>query len=142
MSIIKELQELEPRHYVVGVVTVMLLAGPGFLVIFLYRPTLIVSLDIFKLMVASGALTLPLAAVNFFAAWSLWSEDDSIDVDGVWVLDSALTTLLLYIALYAAYLQQLPFKQFTLLAMAFEVMLLVGCTANGFWRKRKKVASN
>ena len=75
MSLIDDARKLEPSDFAIGIGFFVGVVAPGFLTLFLYKPALVTSLDILKLLLFSTAITLPIVIINFIFVAMLYDED-------------------------------------------------------------------
>jgi hypothetical protein len=115
MSLLSEIQSLKRHHISLGLMTFVGVVAPGFLMIFHFRPALVVQCDAIKLLLLSVALTLPVIVLNYFLAWfsapHLWHKKGTSDIELVLFLSLLGAVPTLYGALFSAYLFHLTFRQ-------------------------------
>jgi len=112
MSPIDEAKKLQPSDIALGLGVLLAVIAPGFLTLYLYRPTLVESLDTFKLILFSISLTLPFVVLNFFAHdMSADSNSEKTFAGSILINAMAGTSLVLYMALLISFLFQLTFRQ-------------------------------
>jgi hypothetical protein len=124
---LKDLKELNQKHYMLLICSVLALFGPGFLCLFFYKGSLILSLDIFKLLLLSGSLSLPVIVLNYAGivyAFSVEKEEDKAAPAVTWGMSTTFSAGILYIGLYVAYFIGLDFRHFTYVLLGLE---------GGFW---------
>lgn len=128
---LSELKDVGEKFYLVVSVTIFAILSPGFLVVLYYKPSLIESVDIFKLLLASTSLTLPLAIITFLLValpMAIAVDDEhTTEVAGIWAISAFITAVILYVALYAAYLLALPFRLFTYIVLGLDSAVAVLC---------------
>lgn len=128
---LRELKDVGEKFYLVVGVTIFAVLSPGFLVVLYYKPSLIESVDIFKLLFASTSLTLPLAIITFLLV-SLpmaiaVNDDHTTEISGIWLISAFVTAIILYLSLYAAYLLVLPFRRFTYIVLGLDSVVAIFC---------------
>jgi disulfide bond formation protein DsbB len=112
MSLIDEWRKLDPSDFALALGVLLAVIAPGFLTLYLYRPSLVESLDTFKLILFSISLTLPFVVLNFFAfELSADSNPDRASPGSILTTAMAGTSLVLYVALLISFLFQLTFRQ-------------------------------
>lgn len=136
MSLVDEVRKLEPADFALAVGVFIAIVAPGFLTIYLYKPELVSSLDTFKLLVFSSAITLPVVVANFAAAAYLANEDSPPNFADISMQALASGCVVLYISLILSYLLTLTFR-FHLGVLAFiEVLFFLAA----YLGNRKKIA--
>jgi hypothetical protein len=125
MSIIDEARKLDRSHIVFVVGAFISVVAPGFLTIYLYKPALVGSLDTFKLLVFSAALTLPIVILNYFAAVQLSPSKDKDHQVSSLILAMAMTCVVFYLALIISYFALLTFKSYIATVTALQVLLFL-----------------
>lgn len=133
----KELKEFEARHYAVAVSTLLASIGPGLLCIYHYRPELITALDAFKLILLSAGLALPVCGANFLVGAATSEEKDDAAI--IWLSSTSVTSAILYLSMYIAYLAAMPFRKFTYTVLALEILLVIETLIEAIisWRKKQ-----
>lgn len=143
---LKELAHLKQKHYVVLTATILALFGPGFLCLFHFKNNLISSLDIVKLLILSISITLPLIILNFlvitFALVVITDNTPDEPIEIIWAMAALLTAAVLYIGLYASFIWNLPFRQFTFVLIWIEVVIIAISVCIAVWKHCKKINSN
>lgn len=119
------LLNLKWKHYAIALLTALVLVGPGFLIIAKYHPDYLVGLDVFKLMILAGALTLPIAIMNAglltVTQFDDRPQDAGENMDSVWMISAFGTIAVFYSALWIAYSYSLSFKQMVYAGTCLEV---------------------
>ena len=67
MSIAEDLKKVSANEIAFAITGFLSSVAPGFLILYLFKPSLVVSLDSFKLVLFALALTLPVISINFLA---------------------------------------------------------------------------
>jgi len=127
---LKELKELETKHYIIAIATFSALFSPGLLCLFHYKNNLFSSLDIIKLITLSISLSLPLLIFNYMIFFFPITEIDTkynnkSGILFVWIFASFLTTIILNIGLYVSFIFHLTFRQFTYVLVIIEIPLIL-----------------
>lgn len=126
MPIIEELKNVKPTHFIYAMMAFVSIFASGFLTLYLYKPNLLIELDIFKFMFFSISLTMPIVFLNFFSITSFHSESNSgiSAVSPQQVLFAALTTtaFTLFSTLFCSYLLHTNFKVFLLIFFVIELL--------------------
>lgn len=113
MSLIDEWKKLDPSDFTLGFGVLMAVIAPGFLTLYLYRPALVESLDILKLILFSVSLTLPFVVLNFFANdIAAGSSLEEVSPGSRLTNAMAGTSLVLYMALLISFLFLFTFRQY------------------------------
>src|SRR5437667_12266340 len=111
MSLIDEVRKLDPSDIALGLGVLLAVIAPGFLTLYLYNPSLVESLDTFKLILFSISLTLPFVVLNFFAHdLSADSNPEKASPGLILTYAMAGTSFVLYMALLISFLFQLTFR--------------------------------
>lgn len=141
LNSLKELKDVKPLHYALGLSTIMATIAPGFLCLMLFKPALIQSLDVIKIIIASFSLTMPLTVMNFvfLIGFDIFDKKDANDImTKLWTLTSFLSSVVLYLGLYFAYLCNMSFRNFAFLTLFIETaVLLVGHIMRKSHKKEK-----
>lgn len=138
---LKELIEFEEKHYLTSLMTALASICPGFLTIYLFHPELVGSLDIFKLLIFSASIGLPIVVLNSFL---IMLSIDSLNENPfalIWTFGASITVCVYYISLYFSYAYSLSFRHYTYIVIAFEVIAYLLCMIVGVVNK-KKISSN
>ena len=112
-------------HFTIGFIS---LVSPGFLTLFLFKPELIQSLDILKILTFSVSITLPIVCWNSFFASQMCmarKKDDQYIRKAMAITSPFMTALVIYCLLYLAYLTSWPFKTFTISVVVVELLLTI-----------------
>lgn len=113
MNIISEFEKLKGKHFLMGLIGFLGTIGPGFLIIFHYRPELVERYDIGKLLVFASALTLPFLFANVMAYILLVSKIETkvSHADGL-IYGALFSTFYLNLSLAFAYFSEWGFRHF------------------------------
>jgi hypothetical protein len=115
MSLINDVKKLEASEIALWVSGFLATISPGFLMLYLFKPELVSSLDVVKLIIFSAALGLPIFAVNLFIdAQFPWKKSigEEEEVALLTILVAIHTILASYGALLTASLFHLSFHWF------------------------------
>lgn len=142
MGWITEVRKIELDTITNSVLVFLGVIAPGFLVLYLYKPELIETLDIAKLVIFSSALTLPLLVINVMVLMFVFVRpDDNFDekqMDYI-IGGTAINILVYYGAIVAAYEKDWPFLKFLgRLAISEVVVILFFVTVGYFVYLNKK----
>jgi hypothetical protein len=96
---------------------------PGFLIIFLYKPELISSLDSLKLWLFSISLCLPVVLINY-GVLGIFADDRVDRTEGL-VASLIITALVLYAGVLVGYLFDFSFKEFLIALLVMELIGLI-----------------
>jgi hypothetical protein len=130
MGLISEIRKLEYKHIWLCISVFLGTVSPGFLIIFHFKPELIATCDIFKLLVFSLALALPLLPVNSVAIAFLYdrlpNDYENETAKNVDITRGALglNAAVLYFSLLVCYFWSLNFKHLFWLVVGLEIFLL------------------
>ncbi|MGO2147280.1 hypothetical protein [Halomonas sp.] len=101
------------------------LLAPGFLIIFLYKPELVIALDATKLILFSLALSGPVFAINLVFVRSTSKSEETMRGLVSSVVALLLTTTVLYVSLFLTYFLKLQFLSMVLLAGAIQLCIIL-----------------
>lgn len=139
MSFIEDIQKVKTDHLFTTILSFVSIISPGVLILFMYKPELIYQFDIFKILLLSLSITMPLLTLNFFAlaSMSYYGEmDQPRYIKGAMLFTAIIFNYLLLIA----YLRgPFTFKQFVLNIIFNEIGLLA---ISWFICKRKNKSSD
>jgi hypothetical protein len=116
-----ELKSLKAVYFLWVVLTFLAVIGPGFLILFQFKPQIVASYDIVKLLVFASALTMPLLFINALIIVFVNPRAEAPEVETTFAGTLAGTAVSLYLATLGCYLLHLRFWQFILLVTAFEL---------------------
>jgi len=132
MSWPSEILKLEYKNIWLCISVFLGTVAPGFLTVFQFKPDLVGQYDVFKLLIFSLALTLPLLSFNSLPASFLYDRlpDDyenetakNVDITRGALL---LNAIVLYFSLLVCHFASLKFKWFLAIIAALEFLLLIG----------------
>lgn len=136
MSIVDDFKKLEPSDFAITFGLFVSVIAPGFLTIFLFKPELVASLDTFKLLVFSSALTLPIVALNYIAIGVNQDASNSDRHIEAFLFSMLITCSIMYVALLISYFGMTSFKVH--LGMIAIVQLVVLVISYFVGKKAKK----
>lgn len=121
MSLVEEIKKLEGLDVGLYLGAFLATIGPGFLLIFMYKPELIESLDTVKVILFSASIGFPLFALNAFITLVLSKKNEEIDFHDAGLTSGTITSIAFYTTLLTAYYLSPSTKEFipTLLAINF-----------------------
>lgn len=132
MSWISETRKLEYKHIWLCISFFLGTVAPGFLTIFHFKPELVDRYDIFKLLIFSLALTLPLLPINAVTTAFLYDRlpDDyeNETAKNVDITKGALSlnAVVSYLSLLICYFGSLNFRHFFWIIVVSEIVMLLG----------------
>ena len=137
MSIVSELREFKIGDVILCVVVFLATVAPGFLILYLYKNPLMKELDILKLLLFSGSLTLPgfLLNVLFVATATINARDWSLKGDIA--IGSTLSFFAYYIIIAIAYFWGLTFHFFIFAMIGIEA-IVGSCSLVMYIRDKEK----
>ena len=121
---LEQIKTLTIDQIVGGIFALVGALCPGFLIVYVFKPELISSLETIKLIIFSISLTLPIIILNIAIIARLESQnsqDEDYEIVGKSLL---LSSILFYPVLLLAYLMSLNFK-FFLLSLVLSQILIV-----------------
>ena len=128
MSLISDLQKIEAKHTIIYLVLFLANLSPGFLVLYIYKPSLIAEYDIFKLILFSLSLTSPvflldlLLVMGFMQALNTKRE---IEIGLATFLAAFVTFTSYYISILLVYFLKLKFIWFISILICLEILILI-----------------
>lgn len=126
MGLIDEVKSFDIKHMLNVVAAFVGIIAPGFLIIYLFRPELIISLDVAKIVLFSSSLTMPVLVANYLLVnWTILNKSSSTNGGR---LSVAMTVNMgaYCFSILITYLLALQFKGFLgCLLMANAIILLV-----------------
>ena len=124
---LKEITELTWKQTIGGVFCFLGTIAPGFLILYLYKPDLIESLETMKLIIFSLSLTLPLFFINIVGLSVIDKELEKQQRHFEFaVVAMFFCSVAAYPAILTAYLQNLPFKAFLVALLIWQVVVWLG----------------
>jgi hypothetical protein len=105
----------------------------GFLVVFQFKPDLVIELDVLKLILLGSALTLPLFMFTTYVSFVVARARDA-GIMGHLLMGSMLTFATIYGPLMLSYVFHLSFRAFVVMILALQALL--GLIALGAVRMR------
>lgn len=134
MGIFDDIKKMSANDVAFAVTGFLSAVAPGFLTLYLFKPSLIVSLDNFKLILFALALTLPVIAANFFAIAAAHpfltkgaQSQIPTDTDRAQALISAmsLSIFVLYPSIALVFWLGLSFRIFLVTVAAWQLVVLL-----------------
>ncbi len=131
MSILQDLNKLEPKAYITLII-LLLLAVPGFGIIFIFNEQLFLSLDIFKLGVLSVMFGLSSFAILYYPVYLGFTDHPSYpsykkpDLQNTILTDAAFSFSLLTFWLIIAYYFNQTFKTYFSEVIITELIIAGG----------------
>lgn len=127
MSLVDEMRKLDKFHVFMGLVLFASVIAPGFIVIGMFRPALLVSLDCIKLLLLASSFSVPVLLLNGLVLIPMVAPASAVpDHADVFKWAAIVSAAEQYALLYVTYLLHLQFRTLTvLLAIATCVGLLL-----------------
>ena len=97
--------------------------APGFLLIYLYKPELLSSLDTLKVIFFSLSLSLPIIIVNLFLQFNILDEDG--EEFEIAVISLFMSSLVSYPSILISYLFLLSFKEFLIVLAIAQIVVFI-----------------
>ncbi len=138
MTILNDIKSIRGNELLMFVLLFIATLGPGFLVIYQYKPDIAKEYDILKLLLFSGAITVPIFAWNTSLAsiWQYASERQISISDNVYE-GSIVTTVIFYPLLFAAHCRGWTFLRFACWLIGFVCVVTAVAFALVVWKARK-----
>ena len=128
---LKDIINSEPPILLVYFILIFSALCPGVLVIYYFNPSLLLSIDIFKVILFTVALFLPFLVINFFVGFfgffSLLSKNPSYKLKPINMafIPCLYSMFIMYFSLIICYLFNLSFKGFLLCSFICEFIISV-----------------
>lgn len=121
---LEEIKSLSWNQTLGAIFAFLGLIAPGFLLLYLFKPELISSLETIKVLLFSLSLCMPLFVFNLAIAFTIekHGEEDPFHVSAIALYMSSVAA---YVAILFSYLANLTFKQFLLAILATEIIVLI-----------------
>jgi hypothetical protein len=132
MNWISEIRKLEYKHIWLCFSIFMGTISAGFLIVFHFKPELVEKYDVFKLLVLSLALTLPLLPINAVITGFLYHRlPDDYENEMAKNVDMTkgalgLNAVVIYFSLLICYYWSFNFKRFFWIVAGLEILMLFG----------------
>jgi len=119
---LSDLDKIDRSKVAFGLLGFLATVGPGFLIVYLFKPELIEKLDIVKLTIFSCALTTPLLMTNVLANIVIQSKENN-EGEIASVMGTAFASHIIssYSAIFLAYWFHWEFLRFVWWALGFSV---------------------
>lgn len=132
-NIIEDIKKLESYHLIVGILGFVSIVAPGVCVICLFKPSLIMELDVFKLLLLSASITTPVLTLNFFIVAVHTTQRNNTGPSSliVWHKASHLLVALIilsivcYPVLLVTYFYGLSLKTFVISFILLDMLMLL-----------------
>jgi hypothetical protein len=127
MDIIDQAKKLEAQHFVMSILGFVGVISPGFLILFIFKRDLFISLDVLKLILLSVSLSLPIVWCNFslWAALSGDSEGAKSGTAGTLVMALLISSVVVYLPLVVTFLWGLGLHTYVWILVVLEIILAV-----------------
>ena len=136
---LKEITELTWKQTIGGVFCFLGAIAPGFMILYLYKPELIESLETIKLVIFSLSISLPLFFTNMFGLSAIDKElekkKSSFEFAAIAMFLCFATS---YPAILYAYLNKLSFEAFLVSILISQVVVWVGVFTTTFPDRLRK----
>lgn len=132
MNWVSEIRKLEYKHIWLCISIFMGTIGAGFLIVFHFKPELVEKYDVFKLVVLSLALTLPLLPINAVITGFLYDrlpddyENETAKNVDITKGTLGLNAVVIYFSLLICYFWSFNFKWFFWIVLGLEILMLFG----------------
>lgn len=145
MDLITEMKKIKAKEILLYCTFFLSTLAPGFLLIYQYKPKLVMEYSILKLVLFSASLTLPVLFLNYIfvaaaaRAAHLISLADKEKEFEVQIFVSCLVTFLsYYIVILAAYFFSLKFTIFIAIMLGLEFIVVACCNLIVYLAERKQ----
>ena len=124
MTLHDEFKKFSPADFALIVCIFLSIFAPGFLTLYLYKPTLIQTLDTSKVLLFSLSLALPLFAINTIILMLSSKETTPYSLKEISFLGGIIAIFSFYPSLLIAFFQKLPFSDFLITLTILELLWL------------------
>lgn len=127
MSVLDQLKNLTPWDITAVLGSFLATIAPGFLIIHLFNPELIIQLEVMKLFLFSAAITLPLIAINSFVLlifgiqFGIWSKG-IVTRQHLLLCQIIWAFLTLYFAIFIAYIFNCGIREFICVTALVDIV--------------------
>lgn len=127
MDMVDQIKKLDMSIVGVGLFSFIATIGPGLLLIFLYDKELVVSLDVIKLSLLSGAITLPIIFANIIGVAIIAGAEGrkKLKREDEWFFAVLWTIFCLYGPILISCFSPLSVKQMLFTIVEFEIALFI-----------------
>lgn len=125
MSLVEEVKKLEGLDVSLYIGAFLATVAPGFLLLLLYKPMLVESLDTVKLIILSASIGLPLFTFNAFISIMLTKKGENPNFQEAGLESGILTSLSFYISLLVAYYTATTLKTFIPMIIIINIILFI-----------------
>ena len=122
MSVVEDIKSITPFHYFNVILVFATIVAPGFLLLYLFKSSLLHELDVFKLLVFSTSLLIPMVAFNFFCLYFLTRKKDQPSPKIILIGTLIITGLAIYPALLSVYFTHMGFKTFLYVLCVLNIL--------------------
>ncbi|ENM5816273.1 TPA: hypothetical protein ACGFXT_003386 [Vibrio cholerae] len=129
-ELIREIRNLSSHQVIYSLACFAAIVSPGLLIIFTYKRELFLTLELFKLLMLSISLSVPILACTILLSAS---DSDEQSFDKITFFGYFISLILVYPTLFFSYMLKLPFSNF---AIALIVLYLGLSVITWFDRKR------
>ena len=142
MSFFSEIEKIREQNFSFVVLGVILFLAPGFSYVFLYFRDLLISLDIFKLILLALSLSTPFFMINIFTVHvtddATVTKDLSRDLFAKLLFSVIISSVIIYFTLLLVYLFKLPSRAFMYVALSIQAFILALTIIEVLKNKSKK----
>ena len=135
MTDFKDVMSLKPKQWVAGVTICMGSLTPGILILFWFKQSFFISLELGKLILLAISITMPIVVLNIFVALPHMlshgdfndnaPDNELINPVDLFVEACGFTGLALYVSLGISYFSSFNFKEFCIAVASIELFLLL-----------------
>lgn len=127
MNIVEQVKQIEVSDLLKTIMGLVGVVTPGLLTIFIFKRDLFISLDLWKLILLSISLSLPVVCLNFILMYSLPTVGRPLDIkanlSANLIVATSSSALVFYLPLVTAYILELHFRTFVWVVLALEAVI-------------------
>ena len=142
MEIVEQVKKIEVSDLIKTILGLVGVVTPGLLTIFIFKRDQFISLDLWKLVLLSISLSLPVVCLNFILIFSLPTEGRPLDIkaniSANLIVATSSTALVFYLPLVAAYILELHFRTFVWVVLALEAVISLSMLVENITVRLKK----
>lgn len=135
--------KIHPTSFVALLFVALFVFPLGALFLYVYKPALYYSLELYKLLLLSAGITMPLLVVNYFlsgpilnpASETITNRVTHMLLENAAILGCLLTAIVVSIALLAGYFGRLPMRTGITITLGAEMAIVLICMLI-IWKER------
>lgn len=121
-ELIREIRKLSSHQVIYSLAFFAAIVSPGLLIIFTYKRELFLTLELFKLLMLSISISIPILACTILLSAS---DSDEQSFDKITFFGYFISLILVYPTLFFSYMLKLPFSNFVIVLIVLYLGLSV-----------------